>query len=173
MLTAYLAENKDIKATCNVKVRNPKIESVEPVAPLVNLPNGIPIAQMPFPKEVVLNTEIGQVRAGVTWNLENTAYDINNKKEQTFEVEGKITLPDTIEYPANEELLNVSIQVSVLADKEDPSTNLGEDQSQIDRNKDGKAAKTGDNASIGVWITMLSAAVVMILLYIFYKKRRR
>ena len=173
VLTAYLAENKDIKATCNVKVRNPKIESVEPVAPLVNLPNGMPIAQMPFPKEVVLNTEIGQVRAGVTWNLENTAYDINNKKEQTFEVEGKITLPDTIEYPANEELLNVSIQVSVLADKEDPSTNLGEDQSQIDRNKDGKAAKTGDNASIGVWITMLSAAVVMILLYIFYKKRRR
>lgn len=173
VLTASLAENPEIKASCTVKVRNPKLESVEKVDPLVNITNGTAIDKMPFPKEVVLNTERGQVRADVIWDLANTTYDSQKEQAQTFEVKGRILLPDTIEAPEDPELLNTSIQVSVLAKKKDAPENPGQKPGTPEKGGSYGSVKTGDTASIGAWIAMMvGAAALVIVLYIYSKKRR-
>lgn len=178
VLTAALKDNPDKKAVCTVTVRKPKLQSVEKADPLVNIANGTPLDKMPFPKEVVVNTEVGQMRAEVAWDLENAKYDVSSKKEQTFQVSGRITLPDGIEMPEDEKLLDTSIEVTVLAAKEDIQGGNGdkEDQGQVPgagTDSAHKAARTGDTAPVVLWIVLVAAAAVVVIAVVVVKKKRR
>lgn len=162
VLTASLKEKPDVKANCTVTVRNPMVESVVEPEPLVNIVNGTPLEKMPFPKEVVLNTESGQIRAAVDWDLEHVNYDVNSKKEQKFQVEGKVTVPDGIDVPEKAATLTTKIDVTVSAAKTEVPDNPDKGN-QGSNTTTGKAARTGDTNAPATYLLLALGAVAAVL----------
>lgn len=72
-------------------------------------------AALGLPATVRLTTDRGNVDAVVTWNLEEVDYDPLSGEEQTFTVNGTITLPSGVTNP-NSVSLEASISVTVEAD---------------------------------------------------------
>ncbi|WP_314587989.1 cohesin domain-containing protein [Paenibacillus terrigena] len=65
-----------------------------------------------LPKQVALVTDVGNVYAIVTWDLNNVSYDPTAKKSQTFTVPGTVALPFGVVNPNNVPL-TTSINVTV------------------------------------------------------------
>ncbi|USK36707.1 DUF5010 C-terminal domain-containing protein (plasmid) [Bacillus sp. F19] len=65
-----------------------------------------------LPKTVSLDTDLGNVNANVTWNVDASNYDPTVKTGQTFNVNGTVTLPTGVANPNNVPL-TTSIRVTV------------------------------------------------------------
>ncbi len=69
---------------------------------------------MGLPSVVVIETTSGNMKAAVTWDVKNCAYDPSNTEAQTFSVSGAVKLPDGVDNN-NKIPLSVKIKVSVKA----------------------------------------------------------
>ncbi len=65
-----------------------------------------------LPSTVTLVTNDGNVQADVTWDVAKSSYDPADTVEQTFEVEGEVTLPDGVINPDSVDL-TVTVEVTV------------------------------------------------------------
>ncbi|MFC9600246.1 LamG-like jellyroll fold domain-containing protein [Peribacillus butanolivorans] len=65
-----------------------------------------------LPKTISLDTDLGNVDANVTWNVDASNYDPTVKTVQTFNVNGTVTLPTVVANPNNVPL-TTSIRVTV------------------------------------------------------------
>ena len=76
-----------------------------------------------LPATVELVTDAGSMNANVAWNVGDSSYDPAVKAEQTFTVDGTVTLPDGVGNP-NNVALTTSIQVTVLQASTMPQSTL-------------------------------------------------
>ncbi|NIK78717.1 endo-alpha-N-acetylgalactosaminidase [Paenibacillus castaneae] len=75
-----------------------------------------------LPATVELITDAGSMNTNVAWNVEASSYDPTVKAEQTFTVDGSVTLPEGVDNPNNVPL-TTNIQVTVVqGDQEAPMT---------------------------------------------------
>jgi hypothetical protein len=90
--------------------------SVEAVAAITQVPNGTEktAEKLGLPSLVVLVTNEGNVQADVAWDVASCSYDPDNISQQTFAVNGTVTLPDEVKN-TNSVSLQTSISVAVNA----------------------------------------------------------
>ncbi len=95
---------------------SPALISITPPAAIRNVPNGtVKTAEaLGLPSTVVMVTNYGNVNAAVSWEVDECAYDPENAGEQTFTVEGDVSLPAGVENPDSVSL-SINIEVTVLA----------------------------------------------------------
>ncbi len=67
-----------------------------------------------LPEKVTLVTDAGNVQADATWDVDSSSYDPSDTAEQTFTVDGTVTLPNGVVNPDGISL-DVSIDVTVNA----------------------------------------------------------
>ena len=105
--------------TLEITVRKPRLNSITAPSSITGVANGTDktAKALGLPSTVTISTEDNTVTtANVNWDLTKLAdgsYDKTVLKEQTFTVNGTVTLPDTID--ANGKSLNVTIKVTVDA----------------------------------------------------------
>ncbi|WP_209445902.1 hypothetical protein, partial [Paenibacillus etheri] len=76
-----------------------------------------------LPETVTLVTNFGDVPANVTWDVENSSYDPAVKKEQKFDVDGRVELPAGVVNPGSVELTtSISVTVNAESDSEQDKT---------------------------------------------------
>ncbi|WP_188114752.1 S-layer homology domain-containing protein [Paenibacillus sp. B2(2019)] len=76
-----------------------------------------------LPETVTLVTNSGDVRANVTWDVENSSYDPDVKTEQKFDVDGTVELPAGVVNPGSVELTtSISVTVNGESDSEQAKT---------------------------------------------------
>ncbi|MFC5449957.1 DUF7402 domain-containing protein [Paenibacillus aestuarii] len=80
-------------------------------------------AALGLPSTVELVTDGGSKNANVTWNVDAANYDPALKTEQTFKVNGTVTLPVGVAN-SNNVALNTSISVTVLSAPSKPQSTL-------------------------------------------------
>lgn len=108
--TVYITATKD------------PVKSVTAPNPVTGVTNGAAktAAALHLPEKVVLVTEMGTVLADVTWDVTASSYDPDQKTEQTFDVEGTVSLPDEVYNPDGISLdvtVTVTVKAEVLVDK--------------------------------------------------------
>ncbi|WP_339319161.1 S-layer homology domain-containing protein [Paenibacillus sp. FSL R10-2734] len=105
-------------ATKTIKIIKDVTELVSVTAPtaVIGVPNGaIKTADdLKLPATVEVVTVSGTMNANVEWDLDSVSYDPNVKTEQTFTVNGTVSLPEWILNTTNISL-NISVQVTVDA----------------------------------------------------------
>ena len=105
--------------TLEITVRKPKLNSITAPSSITGVANGTDktAEALRLPSTVTISTEDSTVTtANVSWDLTKLAdgsYDKKVLTEQTFTVNGTVTLPDTID--ANGKSLKVTIKVTVDA----------------------------------------------------------
>ena len=104
-----------------IATENPVI-SITPPDPVTGIANGTAktASALGLPEHVNLFTYTGNVPADVTWDVGASSYDPNQKTEQTFVVEGTVTLPAGVYNPDGISLdvtINVTVKAEVLVDK--------------------------------------------------------
>lgn len=67
-----------------------------------------------LPSTVVIGTTAGNMKAAVSWDVENCSYDPSALQEQNFSIKGTVTLPDGVDND-NNLTLATSIRVQVKA----------------------------------------------------------
>ena len=92
------------------------LESITPPAAITGIANGTgKTAQaLGLPSHVTLVTYVGSVSGSVAWDVDSCTYDPASTQEQTFTVNGTVTLPSDVFNP-NGVSLNVSVSVTVNA----------------------------------------------------------
>lgn len=101
-------------------VRNPKLTGITQPEAVTGVANGTAktAAALGLPKTVTITTENpGIITAAVSWNLESLAegsYEPSVLTEQSFKVNGTVTLPEGVDNSDNKSL-TVTIQVTVKA----------------------------------------------------------
>ena len=83
---------------------------------VANVANGITTDSLLLllPTGVSLETDDGNVTANVSWNVASSGYDQTDKDEQSFDVDGNVTLPSGVINPNNVSL-QTSINVTVVS----------------------------------------------------------
>ncbi|MEH7087350.1 cohesin domain-containing protein, partial [Neobacillus drentensis] len=101
------------------------MQSITSPAAITDVPNGTAktAAALGLPATVELVTDNGSMNANVAWNVEASNYDPAVKEEQTFTVDGTVTLPEGVDNP-NNVALTTSIQVTVLQASTQPGSTL-------------------------------------------------
>ncbi|WP_314584853.1 LamG-like jellyroll fold domain-containing protein [Paenibacillus terrigena] len=101
------------------------LKSITASAALTGVVNGTAktSAALGLPATVELVTDNGNVNANVVWDVEAASYDPAEKSEQTFTVNGTVTLPEGVDNPKNV-ALTASIQVTVLQASTMPQSTL-------------------------------------------------
>ncbi|KTD84722.1 LamG-like jellyroll fold domain-containing protein [Paenibacillus etheri] len=92
-----------------------KLQSIPTPAAITGLVNGTAktAADLRLPATVELVTDLASMNADVTWDVSGSDYDQAVKEEQTFTVNGTITLPEGVTNPNNVPL-TTTISVTVL-----------------------------------------------------------
>ncbi|MBE5991534.1 MAG: hypothetical protein E7247_03965 [Paenibacillaceae bacterium] len=90
--------------------------------PVTGIANGTAktASALGLPGHLDIFTYTGNVPADVIWDVEASSYDPNEKTEQTFVVEGTVTLPAGVYNPDGLSLdvtINVTVKAEVLVDK--------------------------------------------------------
>lgn len=85
---------------------------------ITDVPNGTPLNGIGLPNKVTIQTNKGDMQADVVWNTGSTSYDPSDKEEQTFIVNGTVTLPANVTNPSGI-ALTASISVTVNAKSND------------------------------------------------------
>lgn len=78
-----------------------------------------------LPSTVELVTDGGRMNADVIWNVDASNYDPAQKAEQTFTVNGTLTLPEEVTNPNDVDLevtISVTVDAEVVVDQEAPTT---------------------------------------------------
>jgi len=99
-----------------------RLISITQPSAITGLPNGTPAfaANLGLPDTVTMVTDLGDVGAGVTWNVSYSPYDPNMLFEQNFDVYGHVTLPDGVSNPLDV-ALTAMVNVTVAADAGAPT----------------------------------------------------
>ncbi|OAB37013.1 hypothetical protein PMSD_09415 [Paenibacillus macquariensis subsp. defensor] len=101
-----------------------ELNSITSPASITGVVNGTAktAAALGLPQIVKMVTDGGSMDANVKWDVEAASYDQVVKAEQSFSVDGTVTLPEGVNNP-NNVVLSTRIQVTVLqADQEAPTT---------------------------------------------------
>ncbi|MBE5981193.1 MAG: hypothetical protein E7249_19020 [Paenibacillaceae bacterium] len=106
-----------IHVTVNAEVLNKVLESISALPAVTGVSNGASktASALGLPENVNIETDKGTVSAVVTWDVEASSYDPDQKTEQTFTVEGTVTLPDKVVNPDGIPL-TATIEVTVDAE---------------------------------------------------------
>ncbi|MBE5976336.1 MAG: hypothetical protein E7251_17285 [Paenibacillaceae bacterium] len=99
--------------------KNP-LRSITSPGPVNGIANGAAktASALGLPENVFLETDMGKVSAEVTWDVEGSSYNPDQKEEQTFDVEGIVVLPDDV-YNPDGISLQATIHVTVNAEVPD------------------------------------------------------
>jgi hypothetical protein len=91
------------------------LQSIVQPLPITDLPNGTPktAEALTLPKYVTLVTNLGNVPGTVTWNVNDCPYDPTFTTQQTFLVNGTVTLPEEVLNPNN---IPLEVTISVTVD---------------------------------------------------------
>ncbi len=116
-----IADSTETYTIIFTATENPVI-SITPSDPVTGIANGTAktASALGLPEHVNLFTYTGNVPADVTWDVEASSYDPNQKTEQTFVVEGTVTLPAGVYNPDGLSLdvtVYVTVKAEVLVDK--------------------------------------------------------
>ncbi|MFD0616064.1 discoidin domain-containing protein [Paenibacillus sp. GCM10027629] len=105
--------------------RDSELKTITAPAAITGVANGTAktAEALGLPATVELVTDTGSMNANVAWNVEASSYDPAVKAEQTFKVDGAVTLPDGVDNP-NNVALTTSIQVTVLPVSTQPQSSL-------------------------------------------------
>ena len=109
--------NVSIDVTVNAAASTDKtLEGVTEPTAITGVANGTAktASALGLPEKVTLDTDGGDVQADVIWDVDGSAYDPGIIAEQTFAVDGNVTLPGGVINP-NGISLNVAISVTVNA----------------------------------------------------------
>ncbi|WP_143015504.1 hypothetical protein [Desulfosporosinus hippei] len=92
------------------------ISITPPTAAITGVANGTEktASALGLPATVILVTDGGEVSGDVTWNVASSTYNPSSGSEQTFTVNGTVSLPSGVINPASVPL-NVTISVTVKA----------------------------------------------------------
>ncbi|MBP1965355.1 DUF7402 domain-containing protein [Paenibacillus aceris] len=109
--------------------QTPTVISVSTPTAITGVANGSAktAAGLGLPGTVSLVTSTGNVNANVAWNVDAANYDPSKSKEQTFTVNGTVTLPAGVANP-NNVALTTSVSVTVAAQAMPQSTLTGAQQ---------------------------------------------
>ena len=115
-----LESTETYKAT--IIVTKIPLNSVQPPDAVTAITNGSAktAAALGLPETVSLVSPQGTDDADITWNVAACSYDPDLKTEQTFDVEGTISLPDYISNPYDISLdvtISVTVKAELLGDK--------------------------------------------------------
>lgn len=104
-----------------IATENP-VMSIPSPDPVTGIDNGTAktASALGLPGHLDISTYTGNVPADVIWDVEASSYDPNEKTEQTFFVEGTVTLPAGVYNPDGLSLdvtINVTVKAEVLVDK--------------------------------------------------------
>jgi len=101
----------------------PTLDSITAPKAITGVANGTAktAEALGLPATVELITDAGSMNTNVSWNVEASSYDPAVKEEQTFTVDGAVTLPEGVNKPDNV-ALTTSIQVTVLEASSMPPT---------------------------------------------------
>lgn len=107
-----------------------KLLRIETPDPVTGVRNGTPLAEITLPATVTIVTGTGDsaeeqtADAAVVWDRDSfadeTAYDPDSEEEQTFKLQGTVTLPEGVN--ANGGDLTVKIEITVGAKSDVPKT---------------------------------------------------
>lgn len=116
-----IADSTETYTIIFTATENPVI-SIAPSEAVTGIANGTAktASALGLPEHVNLITYTGNVPADVTWDVEASSYDPTQKTEQTFVVEGTVTLPAGVYNPDGLPLdvtVNVTVKAEVLVDK--------------------------------------------------------
>ncbi|MDK2968669.1 hypothetical protein [Lacrimispora sp.] len=100
--------------TISITATKIPLRSVTQPDAVTGIPNGSAktAAALGLPETVRLVTDSGPEDADVTWNVAACSYDPDQEPEQTFDVEGTVSLPDYISNPDGISL-DVTVRVTV------------------------------------------------------------
>ncbi|NOV03721.1 cohesin domain-containing protein [Paenibacillus planticolens] len=103
----------------------PKLVNVTAPAKVTGVANGTErtASALGLPETVELVTDIGKGNANVLWNVDGTSYNPEIKAEQTFTVNGTVSLPPGVANP-NNAALTTDINVTVNAVSSVPQSTL-------------------------------------------------
>jgi uncharacterized repeat protein (TIGR02543 family) len=110
-----LAVSIEVTVRAAVEERNTIISITTPDAVSVDYGAEKSVAGLGLPAQVTIVTDEGEMQAEVTWDVAASSYDTALTTEQTFTVNGEITLPNEVVQPADPISLAVSIAVTVRA----------------------------------------------------------
>jgi uncharacterized repeat protein (TIGR02543 family) len=108
---------KGLPATATITIKDdettPLIKIITPSA-ISGIASGTAkdSAALGLPDQVQLETEDGNFKANVTWDVDSSSYDPSSKLSQSFTIDGDTTLPYFVTNPSNLDL-NVNIEVHV------------------------------------------------------------
>lgn len=93
-----------------------KLVSIQKVSDIKGIANGSEksVQGLKLPSTVVINTTNGELKANVKWDVKGSSYNAGSTEEQTFTVNGTVTLPEGIENPEGISLIT-SVKVNVKA----------------------------------------------------------
>lgn len=116
-----IADSTETYTIIFIATENP-VMSIPSPDPVTGIANGTAktASALGLPEHVNLSTYTGNVPADVTWDVAASSYDPNEKTEQTFVVEGTVTLPAGVYNPDGLSLdvtINVTVKAEVLVDK--------------------------------------------------------
>lgn len=117
-LPSYIDNPNNVALTTSIRVTvSAAAELVSITAPTsVNVANGAAktSAGLSLPETVSIGTSDGRtLETGVAWNVDAAAYDPSVKAEQTFMVDGVVTLPDNIVNPSQ---ISLTTKIKVTVD---------------------------------------------------------
>ncbi|MEA5058491.1 MAG: fibronectin type III domain-containing protein [Candidatus Pelethousia sp.] len=113
-----------VTATPQAVATDKTLISIQPLAAITGLAGGTAktAASLGLPSMVTMETSGGNVAASVVWDVNASSYDPHNSAEQTFMVDGDVTLPSGVVNP-NGVSLNATISVTVMAGSQ-PNTHI-------------------------------------------------
>ena len=109
--------------TVNV-VSKATLRGIRSLRTVTGVPNGSPKTAegLGLPKTVTLGTTTGNVRANVKWDVDTCSYDVEQKNEQKFAVQGLVTLPSSVSNPNNVSLrVRINVTVKAYGDDTEPT----------------------------------------------------
>ena len=112
-----------ISVTVNAEVSTDKtLVSINTPSAITGVANGTAktAAELGLPARVTLITNDGDVQADVSWDVAACSYDPDETTEQTFTVDGTVTLPMGVVNPNNVDLttsISVTVNAEVSTDK--------------------------------------------------------
>lgn len=114
-VTVTPQDNGTITISYTFTTPQANIISITPPQAITGVANGTTTSALGLPATVIIETEDSSVTtAAVKWDLENLEYDPSILTEQSFAVNGTVTLPEGIGN-SKELSLDVTIQVTVAA----------------------------------------------------------
>lgn len=120
---AYVVSAKDkagnaasISFSIELPLADPHFTGIVALSAIAGVANGTPLADIVLPGAVTITTTEGERRASVAWDRAAAAYDPASEAEQTFTVDGAVTLPEGV---ANPDGLPLATSVSVTVSAKD------------------------------------------------------